>query len=96
MVDVPIVGDVAHVLEDMLRVYKSRAVTPEQKSAGKHWWEEIEGWRGRDCLAYRKDDKAIKPQYAVQRLYELTKGPEYFHHHGSRSASNVGGTILSF
>ena len=77
MVDVPIVGDVAHVLEDMLRVYKSRAVTPDKKALAS-WWQEIEGWRGRDCLAYRKDDKAIKPQYAVQRLYELTKGPNTF------------------
>ena len=39
---------------------------------------EIDGWRDRNCLAYRKDDKAIKPQYAVERLYELTKGPDTF------------------
>jgi acetolactate synthase I/II/III large subunit len=77
MVDVPIVGDVAHVLEDMLRVYKSRSVTPDKKALAS-WWDEIESWRGRDCLAYRKDDKAIKPQYAIQRLYELTKGPNTF------------------
>ena len=77
VVDVPIVGDVAHVLEDMLRVYKSRATTPDKKALDS-WWQEIEGWRDRNCLAYRKDDKAIKPQYAVERLYELTKGPDTF------------------
>jgi acetolactate synthase-1/2/3 large subunit len=64
---------VAHVLEDMLRVWKSRAAEPDKKALA-DWWAEIETWRGRKCLAYRKDDKAIKPQYAVERLYELTKG----------------------
>ncbi len=77
IVDVPIVGDVAHVLEDMLRVWKSRAAEPDKKALAA-WWQEIEGWRGRDCLAYRKDTDAIKPQYAVERLYELTKGPNTY------------------
>jgi acetolactate synthase-1/2/3 large subunit len=77
MVDVAIVGDCAHVLEDMLRVYKSDAVTPDKKALAS-WWSEIEGWRDRKCLAYKKDEKAIKPQYAVERLYELTKGPDTF------------------
>ena len=77
VVDVPIVGDVAHVLEDMLRVWKSRAAEPDKKALA-DWWAEIEAWRGRKCLAYRKDDKAIKPQYAVERLYELTKGPNTY------------------
>ncbi len=77
MVDVAIVGDCAHVLEDMLRVYKSRAVVPDKKAL-KSWWSEIDGWRKRDCLAYTKDAKSIKPQYAVERLYELTKGSDTF------------------
>ena len=76
-VDVPIVGDVAHVLEDMLRVWKSHASDPDKKALA-DWWAEIEKWRGRKCLTYRKDDKAIKPQYAVERLYELTKGPNTY------------------
>ena len=73
IVDVPIIGDCAHVLEDMLRVWKSRALTPDKKALD-DWWDQIEEWRGRDCLAYQPDTKAIKPQYAVERLYELTKG----------------------
>ena len=77
VVDVPIVGDVAHVLEDMLRVWKSRAAEPDKKALA-DWWGEIATWRGRKCLAYRKDEKAIKPQYAVERLYELTKGPNTY------------------
>ncbi|MHA1599005.1 MAG: thiamine pyrophosphate-dependent enzyme, partial [Alphaproteobacteria bacterium] len=39
----------------------------------KAWWKTIDGWRGRDCLAYGPSDKVIKPQYAIERLYELTK-----------------------
>jgi acetolactate synthase-1/2/3 large subunit len=77
MVDVGIVGDVAHVLEDMLRVYKSRSSEPD-KAAMKKWWAEIEGWRARKCLAYTPDKKSIKPQYAVERLYELTKGKDTY------------------
>ena len=77
MVDIAIVGDCAHVLEDMLRVYKSDAVTPDKKALAS-WWEEIEGWRDRKCLAYKKDAKAIKPQYAVERLYELTKDADTY------------------
>ena len=73
IVDVPIIGDCAHVLEDMLRVWKSRALTPDKKALD-DWWDQIEEWRGRDCLAYQPDTKAIQPQYAVERLYELTKG----------------------
>lgn len=77
MADVPIIGDVAHVLEDLLRVWKSRAAEPDKKALA-DWWTEIEAWRARKCLAYRKDTKAIKPQYAVERLYELTKGPNTY------------------
>jgi acetolactate synthase I/II/III large subunit len=77
MVDVGIVGDVAHVLEDMLRVYKSRSSKPDA-AAMKTWWAEIEGWRARKCLAYTPDKKSIKPQYAVERLYELTKGGDTY------------------
>jgi acetolactate synthase-1/2/3 large subunit len=72
MVDVGIIGDCAHVLEDMIRVYKSRAVQPD-KPALEKWWQQIEGWRGVNCLAYEQQKEVIKPQYAVERLYELTK-----------------------
>ncbi|MBE8220640.1 MAG: acetolactate synthase 3 large subunit [Alphaproteobacteria bacterium] len=72
VVDVPIIGDVAHVLEDMVRLWKADATTPD-KAALQQWWSQIEEWRGRKCLAYNKDDKQIKPQYAIERLYELTK-----------------------
>jgi acetolactate synthase-1/2/3 large subunit len=71
-VDLPVIGDVGHVLEDMIKVWKASQVKTDEKAL-KSWWKQIDDWRARDCLAYQKDDKIIKPQLAVQRLYELTK-----------------------
>ncbi|WP_420559238.1 acetolactate synthase 3 large subunit [Tepidicaulis sp.] len=76
-VDVPIIGDCAHVLEDMIRVWKSKVSQPD-KSALSTWWKQIETWRGRKSLAYVKSETSIKPQYAVERLYELTKDRKTF------------------
>ncbi|MFC7333447.1 acetolactate synthase 3 large subunit [Rhodocista pekingensis] len=72
-VDVAIVGDAAHVLEDMIRLWKARAKQPDREAL-KEWWKQIEVWRARDCLRYEKTDKVIKPQYALERLRELTRG----------------------
>jgi acetolactate synthase I/II/III large subunit len=71
-VDIPIIGDVAHVLEDMVRLWRAHSAKPDKKAIAA-WWEQIETWRGRDCLAYRHSKDVIMPQYAVERLYELTK-----------------------
>ncbi len=71
-VDLPIVGDVGHVLEDMLKIWKARG-RKTNSAAVKAWWGQIEEWKARNCLAYRNSDKVIKPQYALQRLHELTK-----------------------
>jgi len=77
VVDVPIVGDVGNVLEEMIRIIKAkRANTPKVELAP--WWKSINEWRGRLCLAYKQDDKLIKPQYAIERLYELTKDNETY------------------
>ncbi len=70
--DVGIIGDVAHVLEDMLRLWRTGAVTPDKKALG-DWWAQIEKWRARKSLAFKNSKEVIKPQYAIQRLYELTK-----------------------
>jgi acetolactate synthase I/II/III large subunit len=76
-VEIPIVGDCAHVLEDMVRLW--RELSPQvDKPALKGWWGEIEGWRGRNSLAYRNASDVIKPQYALQRLQELTKDRETY------------------
>jgi acetolactate synthase-1/2/3 large subunit len=71
-VDIPIVGDCAHVLEDMVRLWRTSGVQADKKALGE-WWKQIDKWRARNCLAYRSSDEIIKPQYALQRLYELTK-----------------------
>jgi len=71
-VEVGIVGDVGHVLEDIIKIWKSSQAKPDQKAL-KAWWKQIDEWRARNCLRYEKSNKTIKPQYAIQRLYELTK-----------------------
>ena len=71
-VDVPIVGDVANVLEDMIEMWKSSKAKPDQKAL-KSWWKKIDDWRAQDCLKYVQKGDVIKPQYAIQRLYETTK-----------------------
>lgn len=71
-VDLAIVGDVAHVLEDMMKVWKARQYRPDERAL-RAWWAQIDKWRARECLRYEKTNKVIKPQYAIQRLYELTK-----------------------
>jgi acetolactate synthase-1/2/3 large subunit len=75
-VDVPVVGDVSKVLQAMLAAWKARKTpakaSPDSKALAA-WWDQIEKWRARDCLRYQKTDKIIKPQYALERLYALTK-----------------------
>ncbi len=76
-VDVPIVGDVGHVLEDLLKVWKARGAKTKA-DAVKKWWGVIGGWRGVDCFGFRNSEKTIKPQYALQRLEALTKGRDRY------------------
>ena len=76
-VDIPVVADVAHALEDMIRVWKAKSVTLDKKSLDT-WWKQIDGWRARDCLKYKKNADVIMPQYAVERLYELTKNKDTY------------------
>ena len=71
-VDVPIVGDVGHVLEDMIKVWRSSQSKLDAKAL-KAWWSQIEEWRAIDCLKFNQSGDIIKPQYAIKRLYELTK-----------------------
>ncbi len=76
-VDIPIVGDVAHVLEAMLAEWKRIKAKPD-KAAAKAWWAQIDKWRARDSLAYRPNADIIMPQYAIQRLYEATKDMDVY------------------
>ena len=71
-VDMPILGDCANVLKDLLDVWKSRGSKTDKEAVGK-WWHQINDWRKVDCLSFKQEGKIIKPQYALQRLEELTK-----------------------
>jgi acetolactate synthase-1/2/3 large subunit len=71
-VNIPIIGDVGTVMAQMIRSWKARKAQPDA-AALKSWWAEIEGWRSVDCLKYRANKDVIMPQYAIERLYELTK-----------------------
>jgi acetolactate synthase I/II/III large subunit len=76
-VDVPIVGDCAEVLSQMLEAWKAK--NPKlDRQALKAWWSQIDRWRARDCLKYRKRNDVIMPQYAIERLYELTRGHDVY------------------
>ncbi len=71
-VDIPIIGDCASVLADMIKVWKE--TKPRQnKKAQNSWWNQIEKWRKRDCLGYNASKTLIKPQYALERLQVLTE-----------------------
>lgn len=77
LVEVPIIGDVAHVLEDMIKVWKSTQARPDDKAL-ESWWKQINKWRAKKCLAYRKNNGLTKPQYAVDRLFAAIKKTDPF------------------
>jgi acetolactate synthase-1/2/3 large subunit len=71
-VDVPIVGNIPDVLEDLLKQLggaKIQDIAP--------WWKQIEQWRAKDCLKYDRGSKIIKPQFVLEKLYEVTKGEAF-------------------
>jgi acetolactate synthase I/II/III large subunit len=76
-VHVPIIGDVAYVLEELIRTWKAKAATVD-KTALKGWWSQIDKWRAKKCLTYKNSPDVIMPQYAIQRLYELTKDRDVY------------------
>jgi acetolactate synthase-1/2/3 large subunit len=76
-VDVPIVGDVGHVLEDLLKVWKARGRKTNKEGLAK-WMTQIEQWKSVNCLNFTQEGPTIKPQYALQRLEALTKGMDRY------------------
>ena len=70
--EIGIVGDCGNVLRDMLAEWKAVLPKPDRTKINA-WWDEIGTWRAKNCLAYRGSDSIIKPQYAIERLYALTK-----------------------
>ena len=75
-VDVPIVGDVKDVLQELIRQVEAGSTKPDAKALA-DWWKQIEEWRGRDCLKYDRKSAKIKPQFVVEKLWELTKGDAF-------------------
>jgi acetolactate synthase-1/2/3 large subunit len=76
-VDVPVVGDAARVLAAMIAVWKKRGHKADAE-ASKKWWKQIDEWRSKDCLRYRHSETIIKPQFALERLRELTRNRKTF------------------
>ena len=76
-VDLGIVGDAGEILDALLAEMKAQSFEPHKASLDK-WWKQIDGWKERQCLAYRQNDTIIKPQHAIKRLYELTKGSDVY------------------
>ncbi|HJT51150.1 MAG TPA: acetolactate synthase 3 catalytic subunit [Nitrosospira sp.] len=72
-VDVPIVGNVPDVLNELIKLLKTRKEKQDQ-AALDAWWKQIDSWRERDCLRYDRSSAIIKPQMVVEKLYEVTKG----------------------
>ena len=74
----PVVGDVGAVMGQLTKAWKERVKRRSNGKAVREWWKMIEDWKGVNCLAYKQDKNLIKPQYAIERLYELTKDRETF------------------
>jgi acetolactate synthase-1/2/3 large subunit len=77
-VDVPIVGQIAEVLDDINTDLERRgeAGRPDAEALAA-WWDQIQEWRGMNCLKYDRDSDLIKPQYVLEKLYEVTGGNAY-------------------
>ncbi|HRJ68369.1 MAG TPA: acetolactate synthase 3 large subunit [Beijerinckiaceae bacterium] len=76
-VDIGIIGDCGRVLVEMVRIWKEKKHKADAEML-KAWWGQISKWRARNCLAYKRSETEIKPQYAVERLYALTKGRDAY------------------
>ena len=74
-VDIPIVGNVKDVLVELLSQLDAAEQRPNP--AVQKWWQQIEDWRGRECLRYATSDELIKPQSVVEKLWEVTGGDAY-------------------
>ena len=75
-VDVPIVGQVGDVLNEMMRLMEHEGRKPDAEALAA-WWSQIEEWRGLECMKFKWSDEVIKPQYVVQKLWEVTGGDAF-------------------
>ena len=75
-VDVPVVGDVSRVLQDVLGLVRESGAVLDRESLA-DWWAQIDAWRKIDCLRYDRDSSLIKPQHVIEQLYEATGGDAF-------------------
>ncbi|MDP3822830.1 MAG: acetolactate synthase 3 catalytic subunit [Burkholderiales bacterium] len=76
-VDIPIVGDVKDVLQELIAQLKEAHAKPDVPALSA-WWSQINEWRKRDCLKFKNSTEVIKPQYVVEKLWELTKDSDAY------------------
>ena len=74
--DIPVVGPAGVILEEMISQIKDSGRKPDAEAMEK-WWHQIDGWRKIDCLDYDRESELIKPQFVVEKLYEVTKGDAF-------------------
>jgi acetolactate synthase-1/2/3 large subunit len=73
LVDVPIVGSVPHVLRAMISVIRDEKLKPDAEAIAR-WWRQLDEWRDVKSLHYKNSETVIKPQYVIQKLYQVTGG----------------------
>lgn len=76
-VDIPIVGNVRDVLQEMLAQLDATPGASTNPQAMASWWKQLNEWRKKDCLKYEQTDQVIKPQYVIEKLWEVTKGDAF-------------------
>ena len=75
-VDVPIVGNLPDVLEELQKLLEASAGVPDAKALAA-WWKQIDEWRGKKSLKYKQGKEIIMPQYVIEKLYEVTGGDAF-------------------
>ncbi len=76
-IDLPIIADAARALRAMINEWQETSAQSDADALSA-WWERITEWRGKNSLSFKNSDTIIKPQYAIDRLYELTKTREIY------------------
>ena len=76
-VDLPVIGDAASILEQMIKVWKEKGYKRNDRILSE-WWKKIEVWRDKKCLEFKQDGKIIKPQHAIRRLFEKTQSKDAY------------------
>jgi acetolactate synthase-1/2/3 large subunit len=76
-VDIPIVGDVKDVLQEMIAQIKESQIKPDANALAS-WWNQVNEWKKRDCLKYKTSDDVIKPQFVIEKMTELARGTDYY------------------